>query len=90
MRPPRLALLLALFLLALGGPLMRPPAARAAGGALVPLPDGRVLAIGTRLAQPAEQARLVAARYDPATDRWTQQSSSGVDDRRYDTGAGLG
>lgn len=43
----------------------------------MPLPDGRVLAIGTRLAQPAEQARLVAALYDPATDRWTQQSSSG-------------
>ncbi len=88
MRPPRLALLLALALLALGGPLLRPPAARAAGGwapaaspaelgsgdrggggALVPLPDGRVLAIGTR---------LVAARYDPATDRWTQQSSRGM------------
>jgi len=97
MRTPRLALLLALCVLALGRPLILPPAARAVGtwvpaappaalgaddrggvGTLVPLPDGRILAFGTRAARPGEQARLVAAIYDPATDRWTQQSSSGM------------
>jgi len=96
MRPYRLALLLALCLLALGRPLILPPAARAAGtwvpaappaelgaddrgvGALVPLPDGRILAFGSRLAQPAEQARLVVAIYDPATDRWSRPSASGM------------
>jgi len=94
MRPPRLALLLALCLLSFGGPLIQPPAARAAGtwapaaspaalgsgdrggGALLPLPDGRALGLGTRPSRPAEQSRLVAATYDPATDRWSPPSAT--------------